>query len=97
MHAPPARSFGIVAASCHDAADLTRAHSLGLDFAVLSPVLPTQSHPGAQTLGWDGFKALTGNALLPVYALGGIGPAQLPLAWEAGAQGVAGIRAFWGD
>jgi 8-oxo-dGTP diphosphatase len=38
----------LVAASCHDAGELARAESLGADFAVLSPVLPTASHPGAR-------------------------------------------------
>ncbi|MFH0065333.1 hypothetical protein ACG3P0_33150, partial [Pseudomonas aeruginosa] len=31
----------------------------------------------------------------PVYLLGGLGPQQAEQAWEHGAQGVAGIRAFW--
>jgi 8-oxo-dGTP diphosphatase len=32
---------------------------------------------------------------MPVYALGGMTPAQLAQARAAGAQGVAGIRGFW--
>ena len=31
----------------------------------------------------------------PVFLLGGVGPAEREQAWAAGAQGVAGIRAFW--
>ena len=31
----------------------------------------------------------------PAYLLGGVGPGDLEQAWQAGAQGVAGIRAFW--
>jgi len=31
----------------------------------------------------------------PVYLLGGVGPTDRQHAWECGAQGVAGIRAFW--
>ena len=31
----------------------------------------------------------------PVYLLGGVGPAEREKAWQNGAQGVAGIRAFW--
>jgi len=27
--------------------------------------------------------------------LGGVGPGERQKAWETGAQGVAGIRAFW--
>ncbi len=84
-----------VAASCHDAAQLVRAGELGLDFAVLSPLATTASHPGCKPLGWERFRFLAEQAVLPVYALGGLGSADLPRAWEAGAQGIAAIRAFW--
>mgnify|MGYP001170120993 FL=1 len=84
-----------VGASCHDPVSLRRAESLGCDFALLSPVLPTRSHPGAPALGWPGFSALRAFTALPVYALGGVGPADLAAARMAGAQGVAGIRGFF--
>ncbi len=87
----------LIAASCHDAADLARARQLGLDFAVLSPVLPTRSHPDAQPLRWDGFARLVRDAGLPVYALGGMHERLLPAAQDAGGQGIAGIRGFWDD
>ncbi|MBS3935789.1 MAG: thiamine phosphate synthase, partial [Sulfuritalea sp.] len=32
---------------------------------------------------------------LPVYAIGGLSPADLPEALAAGAQGIAAIRAAW--
>jgi len=85
----------LVGASCHDAAQLAQALRLGADFATLSPVLATVSHPQAQPLGWAGFQALAEAAAMPVYALGGMAPAQLAQAREAGAQGVAGISGFW--
>jgi len=84
-----------VGASCHDADSLQRAESLGCDFALLSPVMPTRSHPQAAALGWPGFSALRAFTALPVYALGGLGPADLAAARMAGAQGVAGIRGFF--
>jgi len=85
-----------VGASCHDAADLDRAGALGLDFAVLGPVLPTRSHPGAPTLGWDGFARIAAETPLPVYALGGVDDRALTRAREAGAHGIALLRAAWG-
>jgi 8-oxo-dGTP diphosphatase len=33
--------------------------------------------------------------VLPVYALGGVGPPDLATARAHGAQGVAGIRGWW--
>jgi 8-oxo-dGTP diphosphatase len=85
----------LVAASCHDADELARAESIGADFAVLSPVLPTASHPGAPHLGWDRFAALVEAVRIPVYALGGMTDDLIETAWRNGAQGVAGIRGFW--
>jgi len=82
-------------ASCHDRRDLETAIGVGADFAVLGPVLPTSSHPGAATLGWGGFRELVADLPLPVYAIGGMTDAVLADAWHAGAQGIAAITAFW--
>lgn len=84
-----------VAASCHDAAELTQAARIGVDFVVLGPVQSTASHPGAPPLGWTGLHALTEATGLPVYALGGMTEADLDRAWQAGAQGIAAIRGLW--
>ncbi|MGH8125565.1 MAG: 8-oxo-dGTP diphosphatase MutT [Rhodanobacteraceae bacterium] len=81
-------------ASCHDAEELEFAARVGADFATLSPVNTTASHPEAEPLGWERFARLVADARLPVYALGGVGPDDLERARAAGAQGVAGIRAF---
>jgi 8-oxo-dGTP diphosphatase len=83
-----------VGASGHDQDELAKAALLA-DFATLSPVAPTASHPGAPVLGWARLQALAEAAALPVYALGGMTPAQAQEARRAGAQGVAGIGAFW--
>jgi len=85
----------LVGASCHGAPELAHAGGLGLDYALLSPVLPTASHPGAPHLGWTRFAALVREASLPVYALGGMTEAMLPEAWGHGAQGVAAIGGYW--
>jgi 8-oxo-dGTP diphosphatase len=85
----------MVAASCHNAQELAHAQALGLDLVVLSPVLPTQSHPDTSTLGWGVFAQLIEKIEIPVYALGGMREADLSLAWKAGARGVAMQRAIW--
>jgi 8-oxo-dGTP diphosphatase len=85
----------LVGVSCHDARELRAARECAADFAVLGPVHPTPSHPGSEPLGWTRFGALVRGAGLPVYALGGVGSADRPAAWDAGAQGVAAIRALW--
>ncbi len=86
---------GLIGVSCHDADELTMAQSLRADFALLSPVLPTASHPDALGLGWPRFAELTADATLPIYALGGQSPELLPTAWAHGAQGIAAIRSLF--
>lgn len=84
-----------VAASCHDADELAMAVRCGCDFATVSPVMPTASHPGAEPLGWPRFAKLAEAAALPVFALGGVGPHEVAEARMHAGQGTAGIRAFW--
>jgi 8-oxo-dGTP diphosphatase len=84
-----------VAASCHDADELARAEQLGVHFVVLGAVRATESHPGAPALGWDGFARLREGVSLPIYAIGGMKPADLAASRRHGAQGVAGIRGLW--
>jgi 8-oxo-dGTP diphosphatase len=84
-----------VAASCHNRDELKRAEELGCDLAVLSPVLPTLSHPGAPALGWEKFTQITAGSGIPVYALGGLQRRDMELAWRHGAHGVALLRQAW--
>lgn len=82
-------------ASCHSAEELRRAERIGCDFAVLSPVAPTASHPQAEPLGWAAFSELVRGAQLPVYALGGMRREDVEIAHRNGGQGIAGISGLW--
>lgn len=84
-----------VGASCHDAAGLALAARIDADFATLSPVHATATHPDARPLGWAAFETWVDAAALPVYALGGMRAEDAERARSHGAQGVAGIRGFW--
>ena len=94
---PPLAPGQWLSASVHNAKELQAAQEVGADFLFASPVATTASHPQAQPLGWQGFKALTGKANQPIYALGGLGPVDCDQAWQYGGQGVAATRAFWPD
>ena len=89
---PADRWFG---ASCHDEAERAAAAALGADFTVLGPVRQTATHPSAPALGWETFARLARGAGMPVYAIGGLVQEDLPRAWAHGAQGIAGISAYW--
>lgn len=84
-----------VAASCHDATELAQAVALGCDLAVLSPVLPTASHPGEPALGWEAFGQIVRRCPIPVFALGGQSAATLDTARRHGAQGIAVKGSAW--
>jgi 8-oxo-dGTP diphosphatase len=93
---PASRADGfLLGVSCHDAAELAHAAALDADYALLSPVLPTASHPGAPTLGWARFTELAAASAVPVYALGGLTPADLDTARQHGAHGIALLRGAW--
>ena len=93
LHERPAVDW--CAASCHNAEELRRAEVLGCDFALLSPVLPTLSHPGAPHLGWDNFAASAAGSSIPVYALGGLTRDDMQTAWRHGAHGISLLRQAW--
>ena len=96
LAAAEARPDGMLcAASCHTRAEIEKAATFGLDFAVLGPVYPTPSHPGAEALGWDGFAAIAAGTPLPIYSLGGLQPRDLDVAIMHGAHGIALRRAAW--
>jgi 8-oxo-dGTP diphosphatase len=83
------------AASCHTTEELHQAQALGCDFALISPVLPTQSHPGASHLGWEGFAAIAAESTIPVFALGGLRGEDMKASWQHGAHGIAMLRQAW--
>ena len=83
------------AASCHNREELLRAAELGVDLVVLSPVLPTQSHPGEQTLGWGKFSELCLDLPMPVYALGGMKTDLMETAMAHSAHGIAMLSGVW--
>jgi 8-oxo-dGTP diphosphatase len=91
----PLESCRWVAASCHNLEELRQAERIGVDFAVLAPVLPTASHPQTVSMGWKTFTRWVEQVNIPTFALGGLDPAKVGLAKRHGAQGVAGIRGFF--
>ncbi len=89
---PP--GWSLVSAACHTLDDLLHAEALGVDFATLSPILPTPTHPHAVPIGWHRARTWLTRINLPVYLLGGLNHRDLPRARASGAQGIAGIRLF---
>lgn len=85
---------GWIGLSVHSAGEADSARAAGADYLMVGNIFETASHPGrpAAGLALIGAAAATG---LPVVAIGGITPARAALVREAGAYGVAAIRALW--
>ncbi|RMH13513.1 MAG: hypothetical protein D6698_13930 [Gammaproteobacteria bacterium] len=82
------------AASCHNLQELKAAEQAGMDFAVLSPVCQTTSHPDSAPIGWNLFRKWVEMSEIPIYALGGMKFEDINRARNAGAAGLAGIGLF---
>ncbi|MBT3268284.1 thiamine phosphate synthase [Candidatus Poribacteria bacterium] len=106
VHLPSARSIAdaravtgrdvLVGYSAHGEAELRYAEQAGADFVTLSPVYPTASKPGARALGLPAFADMAAQCAVPVFALGGVTPANAAACREAGAYGVAVCGAIVG-
>jgi thiamine-phosphate pyrophosphorylase len=80
--------------SCHSYQDLKEAENLGYDYAFLSPVFSTATHPDVAPIGLEAFKAWVSQVSIPVFALGGVTWDREKELLAAGAYGIAGINCF---
>lgn len=84
----------IVTAACHSAQDLHRASQFGADIAFLSPVFPTDSHPGAAHLGPSHFQKTAAASPIAVFGLGGIDASNAAKIAGPNVAGFGAIGAF---
>jgi thiamine-phosphate pyrophosphorylase len=86
----------LLGVSCHSAGEVARARAGGADYATFGPVWATPSKAGhGPPVGLERLREAS-RLGLPLVALGGVEPALAPRAIEAGAAGVAAIRAWLG-
>ena len=85
----------LLSASVHNEQELRQAKTIDVDMILVSPVLPTHSHPDAAAIGWQRFADLVAKANCPVYALGGMHIDDIATAQIHGGRGIAGISSFW--
>lgn len=77
--------------SVHSLAEAREA--AGADWLLVGTVFPSRSHPGGETLGLDGLRAVAAAGIAPVVAIGGMTPENAAETVAAGAHGVAVISA----
>ncbi len=84
----------LIGRSTHDGAELSAAESDGADFATFGPVYGTPSKARyGPPVGVAALAAACAAAKIPVFALGGVGPANMTETLKAGAFGIALISA----
>lgn len=81
--------------SVHSLASARRAQNEGADYVVFGSVFPTASHPGSTPAGCEALREVTSAIGIPVFAIGGVSAQNAHGCREAGAHGVAVIRAVW--
>lgn len=84
----------LVAVSCHSADDVARARTAGADFATFGPVFDTPSkRPWGAPVGPERLREAA-RLGLPLVGLGGVDAGNAGAVAQAGAWGVAAIRAW---
>ena len=85
----------LIGVSCHNQVNAITAQEKGADFITFGPVYftPSKARYG-EPVGIDMLQAVTGILRLPVFAIGGIKPANTPEVLAAGADGIALISAI---
>jgi thiamine-phosphate diphosphorylase len=82
--------------SVHDLGEAEAARTEGADYLVLGPVYRSATHADREPLGLDALRRIVALGL-PVVAIGGITVERVREVRDAGAHGIAAIRAFWDD
>lgn len=85
---------GWLGRSVHSLAEAETARGEGADFLLVGNVYETASHPGRAAAGLELVRSCSALGL-PVIAIGGLTPERARAARDAGAWGVAAIRALW--
>ncbi len=80
--------------SVHDVEEAAAARAAGADYLLVGPVYPTVTHQDAKPLGVARLRPIVSLGV-PVIAIGGVTPERVLELREAGAYGVAAIRALW--
>ncbi len=84
----------LIGRSVHGADELARAEGEGADFATFGPVYATPSKAAyGPPVGVTALAAACARTKIPVFALGGVGPANMAETLKAGAFGIALISA----
>jgi thiamine-phosphate diphosphorylase len=86
---------GWIGRSVHSVAEARVAVDEGADLVLLGNIYETQTHPGRPGIGLEPLRESAALGI-PVIAIGGVTPDRAVEVRDAGAWGIAAIRALWG-
>ena len=84
----------LIGRSTHQLSQLQQAIRDGCDYVGVGPVHATPSKPGRQPVGLEYVRQALACSPIPCFAIGGIGPAEVPTLRAVGADRVAVVRAI---
>lgn len=79
--------FSMLGASCHSVEDAREAEALGCTYLTAGHVFATDCKKGLPPRGLIFLQEVCRTVQIPVWAIGGIDPKNLPLVMECGARG----------
>jgi thiazole tautomerase (transcriptional regulator TenI) len=82
-------------ASIHSPEEAVLAGQDGADWCIAGNVFETDSHPGLPGRNGIFISQVVARSDIPIIAIGGIQPDQIPSLLECGAYGIATIRGIW--
>ncbi len=88
-------AFSLIGTGCHSLEEAEEAIALGADYLIAGHIFATGCKPGLPPRGTSFLKEVCQRSSVPVYAIGGIGPQQIPALMEAGAAGACLMSRFW--
>ena len=85
----------LVGRSIHEPRQVAGLVDSGVDYLVLGSVYETASHPGGRPIGAGAVAEAVAAATVPVLAIGGVGPGDVPGLLALGAHGVVVKSGVW--
>ena len=88
LEAEKRKSYEVLGVSVHSVEEALEAQRAGADYVTAGHIFATDCKAGLAPRGTDFLKAVCESVSIPVYAIGGIGPAHAATCIRAGAKGV---------
>lgn len=81
------KTFSVIGASCHSVEEAVEAQKMGCTYITAGHVFATDCKKGLPPRGLPFLEQVCRSVSIPVFAIGGIAPDNLPLIRQAGASG----------